>query len=162
MDKTGLSESQLNMIRRVEEYDISFVLDKLVTDKSINVKDTSKLEIEFKKFIILAGLKVYPIAMISPLVDEVWHQFILFTKQYKDFCINTVGYFINHVPDTPLTPIPTIAGENLRQSYKQYFGDLAPIWYKNMNQETKKYFMQNTLIGKPPTKWSGWIGDMED
>ncbi len=34
----------------------------------------------------------------NPLIDEVWHEFILHTKIYKNFCIERYGKYINHNP----------------------------------------------------------------
>lgn len=158
INEKNLTSAQVSMMSQLENYDMSFVFDKLIIDDKISECDVPQLEIEFKKFIALAGLKIYPIAMISPLVDEVWHQFILFTKHYKEFCQNTVGFFVGHMPDTPKTPIPVAAGENLRMGYKKFFGNIHDIWYKGMDEETKAYYMQPKLIGKPPKMWSGWAG----
>jgi hypothetical protein len=153
-----LSYSQKPMASRIFNADISFVYDKLLMDRKIDDNDIPYLDYEFKKFILLAGLGVYPIAMISPLVDEVWHQFILFTKHYKEFCLNTVGHFIGHMPDTPKTPIPTIAGQNFKSNYHRYFGAIPPIWFKGMDAATINYYVQPILVGKPPKAWSGWAG----
>ena len=33
-------------------------------------------------------------------IDMMWHTFILFTKDYHDFCMDKFGFFIHHVPTT--------------------------------------------------------------
>jgi len=33
-------------------------------------------------------------------IDEAWHNFILFTKDYRNFCNRLLGKFIEHVPIT--------------------------------------------------------------
>jgi hypothetical protein len=153
-----LSETQHEMVRHLERYDMSFVFEKLLMDKKIRESSVPILEREFKRFIALTGLGVCPVAMIGPRVDDVWHQFILFTKRYKEFCQETVGMFIGHQPDTPSTPVPVVAGENFRSAYRRYFGDIPQIWFEGMSEETKRYYMQPTLVGKPPAAWSGWAG----
>ncbi|MCU7722260.1 hypothetical protein ODJ79_00875 [Actinoplanes sp. KI2] len=35
----------------------------------------------------------------SPLVDIGWHAFILYTREYAEFCHRIAGRFIHHVPD---------------------------------------------------------------
>jgi hypothetical protein len=35
-----------------------------------------------------------------PAIDKVWHEFILFTEEYTEFCKNTVGHYIHHRPST--------------------------------------------------------------
>lgn len=34
-------------------------------------------------------------------IDEMWHNFILFTKDYHDFCMKYLGVFIHHQPTPP-------------------------------------------------------------
>jgi hypothetical protein len=143
---------------RLKNYNMSFVLDKLVAERRIPSSKRNLLEREFKRFIALVGLGVHPLAMIGPYVDEVWHQFILFTRQYREFCDHTVGHFVGHQPDTLATPVPQVAGENFRSAYRRYFGRIPSIWFEGMNDETKRYYHQPVLVGKPPTSWSGWAG----
>ena len=40
-----------------------------------------------------------PVGMPSVLVDELWHAYLLFTREYQQFC-NEVGHFIHHTPET--------------------------------------------------------------
>ena len=32
------------------------------------------------------------------IIDEMWHNFILFTKEYSEYCNDTYGYFCHHSP----------------------------------------------------------------
>ena len=34
----------------------------------------------------------------SPMVDQVWHEHILFTKEYRKFCKKHFGSYVNHAP----------------------------------------------------------------
>ena len=148
----------MNMMNCIRDYNMEFVFEKLISDNEIDKQDVLQLELEFKKFIMLIGLHIYPISMISPGIDKVWHQFILFTNKYYEFCHSTVGFFIHHTPDTKFTPVPIIAGENFRSGYKKYFGNIPDIWYKGMKEVTKNYYLKAELSGKPPESWSGWAG----
>ena len=38
------------------------------------------------------------VAMPSKIVDEAWHEFILFTKEYENFCKKVFGEFLHHSP----------------------------------------------------------------
>ena len=31
-------------------------------------------------------------------LDDMWHTFLLFTKEYQEFCLTHFGYFIHHSP----------------------------------------------------------------
>ena len=38
------------------------------------------------------------VAMPSQVVDDLWHEFILYTKAYDDFCRHAFGGFLHHTP----------------------------------------------------------------
>jgi hypothetical protein len=35
-------------------------------------------------------------------IDDAWHEFILHTKLYAEYCFEKFGRFIHHVPDMPV------------------------------------------------------------
>lgn len=149
------------MLARLASYDISFVFYRLGRTprwKACSKTFEAQLELELKKFIALAGFGIFPLAMIGPRIDDVWHQFVLFTSEYRRFCQATVGRFIDHRPDVPSAPVPIAAGENFRSAYREYFGALPAIWYAGMSAEARRYYQQPVLVGKPPMEWSGWTG----
>lgn len=39
------------------------------------------------------------IPMPSEVVDDIWHSFILCTKEYQKFCKEHIGYFLHHTPN---------------------------------------------------------------
>lgn len=49
-----------------------------------------------------SGTKVHQVGMPSKVVDEAWHEFILFTKQYEAFCKQAFGTFLHHTPATAM------------------------------------------------------------
>lgn len=58
-----------------------------------------------------------PISMPSQAVDEAWHEFILHTRSYQEFCAQVLGRFLHHVPAEAMLS-PTQAQEGLRRSWK--------------------------------------------
>ncbi|WP_169630281.1 glycine-rich domain-containing protein [Flavobacterium humi] len=59
---------------------------------------TLKAILEYKKFMYLAGTSDF---MVSPseIIDIVWHQHLIFTQSYADFC-KLIGKNIQHIPST--------------------------------------------------------------
>lgn len=59
---------------------------------------TQKAIVEYKKFMYLAGTSDL---MVSPseIIDVVWHQHLIFTQSYSDFC-TLIGKNIQHIPST--------------------------------------------------------------
>jgi hypothetical protein len=44
-----------------------------------------------------------PVSMPSQAADELWHEFILHTRHYQDFCTKAFGRFLHHTPATVLS-----------------------------------------------------------
>lgn len=82
-----------------------------------------------KQYLALAAKTGAPL-IPSPKVDEVWHNFILFTEDYGKFCQDHFGRFINHRPrrrdDSPIGTGFTVR-DTLTLAQKE-FGVLSPMW----------------------------------
>ncbi len=57
------------------------------------------------------------ISMPSQVVDEAWHEFILFTRAYDDFCHKALGRFLHHTPSEGMTT-PTTAQIGIKRTWK--------------------------------------------
>ncbi len=42
------------------------------------------------------------VGMPSKVVDELWHQFILMSREYSEFCDQAFGKYLHHTPDTEM------------------------------------------------------------
>lgn len=45
------------------------------------------------------------VAMPSQVVDELWHEFILYTRNYETFCQRAFGTFLHHTPAVVLSNV---------------------------------------------------------
>jgi hypothetical protein len=97
---------------------------RLASENYWTKKFTESAILEYKKFMYLAGTSEF---MVSPseIVDAVWHQHLIFTQSYTDFC-NIIGKQIQHVPSThnkeefdKFRP----AKERTRRLYEANFGE---------------------------------------
>lgn len=61
---------------------------------------------------LLSGRKF--VSMPSQLADELWHEFILYTKAYDAFCRQAFGRFLHHTPAVVLGP-DKLDNEGLRR-----------------------------------------------
>ena len=57
------------------------------------------------------------VAMPSQVVDDAWHEFILFTRAYKLFCSKSLGRFLHHTPTEAMSS-PTIAQEGIKRAWR--------------------------------------------
>ncbi|MCF7971078.1 MAG: hypothetical protein K9L22_07925 [Methylococcaceae bacterium] len=59
----------------------------------------------------------YRVAMPSQVVDVAWHEFILFTLQYKKFCTKALGRFLHHTPAEAM-PSRSSAQKGIKKAWK--------------------------------------------
>ncbi|QSX40683.1 glycine-rich domain-containing protein [Shewanella cyperi] len=79
------------------------------------------------QLLVLEGLRNYfqlsltagrqPLAMPSQAVDCVWHEFILFTRQYQKFCRRAFGRFLHHTPAEAMQS-QTSAQQGIRRCWR--------------------------------------------
>jgi hypothetical protein len=94
---------------------------------------TIRVIVEYKKFIYLGIVSDFQVTP-SKYIDVVWHEHILFSKGYREFCSDIINYTFDHSPE--LMPIQDQTGEFSAQyadTIKLYiieFGEDPPadIW----------------------------------
>ncbi len=105
---------------------------KLVKEKILSSEqEAAEYLQEVKKFLVLCesdparGFQVR-----SRMIDEVWHQFVLFTFEYTKFCRRFFGRYLHHVPSN--APKREDAREaphtEFVAAYESVFGALPAIW----------------------------------
>jgi len=57
------------------------------------------------------------VAMPSQVVDVAWHEFILYTREYKRFSIKALGRFLHHTP-TEAMKSPTQATKGIKRAWR--------------------------------------------
>jgi hypothetical protein len=65
----------------------------------------------------LAGGRRY-VSMPSQVADELWHEFIIYTRHYEAFCRQAFGHFLHHTPAVTLGSAKT-ANAGLRRCWWQ-------------------------------------------
>jgi len=99
---------------------------------------------ELKKYLVVS--EIYGarrrVGMFSARVDEVWHQFALFTQQYAGFCQRFFGHFIHHVPaEAPeppgAAPAPAMTFQDFRSAYERCFGPCPDAWFDERTLEAR-------------------------
>lgn len=74
--------------------------------------------------LVMQGLRQYlklcnkatreTISMPSRVVDVAWHEFILFTLDYEEFCLHGIGRFLHHTPAEAMASM-TKAGDGMKK-----------------------------------------------
>jgi hypothetical protein len=117
---------QRTMLYRRAEYIRNYqwppgLLDKLTrTYPSFTRKETSLVSRGLRQFFnayLRGGRR--NVAMPSEVVDVLWHEFILYTKEYQAFCKGAFGQFLHHTPAVMLSPTLKSSNEGLRRVWWQ-------------------------------------------
>jgi len=130
---------QNQLIKNVLSYSIpADIITRCQKDHNYTDQDMIILENELKKFFILSEKK-QAIGMYSKDVDNLWHTFILFTKDYAHFCKNYFHHFIHHVPETNRNNDLKDFGKTRKnfQTFVKVYEDIFaeeihPIWFLDM------------------------------
>lgn len=75
-------------------------------------------------FLAYLGGGLRPVSMPSQVVDDLWHEFILYTRDYQAFCSKAFGRFLHHTPAVRLDPHLKSSNEGLRR-----------VWFQCCKQE---------------------------
>lgn len=84
---------------RIISYEHPALRERMQVKYGWSAEKTDEVFTEMKKFLYLCATNDG--AMAPPEdIDEMWHNFILFTGDYAEFCKGEVGFFLHHQPLT--------------------------------------------------------------
>jgi len=118
---------KLSCEKRLTLFKCPAYLTERLLEKGIfqDVNYINELFEEWKKYVILS--MIHPeisLPMISTDVDKIWHNFILFTRQYHDFCTDILGInYFHHAPSISGEISTSVSGETFSQLYNDKFGE---------------------------------------
>lgn len=72
---------------------------KIAREVGCTFEQAVELLRDTSNFLWLAS-KSSDVCVPSPIIDETWHVFILFTAEYIDFCNKYCGGYVHHAPHT--------------------------------------------------------------
>lgn len=136
-------------------YPAPFLIEKLLKEQIVETAAEGEvLFAEVVKYLILNRLhpdKQWE--MVSRWVDEVWHQFVLFTREYCEFSQRYFGRYLHHAPgNSPSTP-PRAAGEtpsfdDFARRYEAVFGaPPPPLWRDHRSVSLRRRVLLNSAAG---------------
>jgi hypothetical protein len=108
------------------------IVQRYAHDHDVSIEDAHVLFEETKKFLaVCASASPEEVLHMSPseVQDEMWHTFILHTKDYMDFCHNQFGVYLHHVPCTG--DREDVSPDRARVAAEKMFGRIAPRWWTN-------------------------------
>ncbi|HLC92110.1 MAG TPA: hypothetical protein VJH23_00180 [archaeon] len=141
-------EASSLIIERGMSYPISGkVLERYMRTEKTTRENAREHEREVRRYMILRAL--YPSArfpLANGPVDELWHTFLLFTKEYSAFCSVVADGFIHHNPG-PASPTP----EQIKEAKKD-FADFVEKYNAVFHEAPPSELWP--AIGEPGVVWS--------
>ena len=102
---------------------IERMVDKLRWDES----SAREVFEDLKRYFYLCGTRPEPFP--APFViDEIWHEFQMFSEQYREFCMEYIGFFVDHQPKTRHEPITDEMPIITLEAAIGTFGGLSRHW----------------------------------
>jgi len=84
-------------LEAVMAYKFDPLIQRMVDKFQWTEEDAVNCFEDLKRFLYLCAINEQSMAP-SPKIDEIWHDFILFTADYSAFCKGMTGHFIHHRP----------------------------------------------------------------
>lgn len=132
MTQCANSTNVKEVINKAEAFPFDQIIRRYQKDYNVDDETARMHEQELKRYLILASTSRQSLPMMSPDVDNLWHTFLLFTKDYQHFCREVAGTYIHHVPTIEQAPYEDIeaAANNFIQLYTTTFGSVPSrkIW----------------------------------
>jgi hypothetical protein len=118
-------------------YEAPFLIEKLIKNCVVDTDaEAEELFREVKRYLVLCDLDQSRVwNMYSLRVDEAWHQFILFTRQYMEFCQRFFGRYVPHNPSNApkveySRPAEKTSFKQFYSRYQELFAEPLPdLWY---------------------------------
>lgn len=110
------------LFTRVMALDLDKVRARLIapTPYSFDSQRADRAIESFKRFFFLTGVEKPPLVP-SPDIDAVWHEFLMFTREYASSCSDLFGKFVHHEP-TSNGDLLKPAFDRTKELFQQYFG----------------------------------------
>jgi hypothetical protein len=147
----------------VLDYKADFLTEKLLKEGIVESRtEAEDLFLEVKRYLVLDRL--YPESkwqMYSRRIDEVWHQFVLFTREYTLFCERYFGMMLHHSPgiesvehaghvSVKKSPEDSAAQfRRFRDKYDAVFGlPLPQSWFDRLHVSINRRVVRDTELGE--------------
>ncbi len=122
--------------RTMLEFDAPYLEDALARKGIVETaEEAASLFRELKRYLFLSSLHRRALPMTSSLVDAAWHQFVLYSAEYMEFCERCCGRYLHHVPRAAganASRAPVVSShEDFAALYARHFGPLPDVWHND-------------------------------
>ncbi len=100
--------------------------------------EAEQLFADTKRYLYLCTVADKPLAPPA-VIDKGWHEFLMYTKDYQDFCIKHLGKFVHHTPNSTLRPHAVLRISDTSKLAAVHFGELSQNWRVYANDCSPDY-----------------------
>ncbi len=150
------------------DFEAPYLIEKLLKDHVVDsAEQGDALFAEVKRYLVLNQIdRTKAWQMYSLRVDEVWHQFVLFTVEYSVFCEKYFGHYAHHAPSNAPDPgfgrrAPEATFAEFADRYREMFGAEPPQVWDDSTSITPHRRIVNERAGRLELG-SGAADDMVD
>ncbi len=127
------------------------VIHRFVDDFGVDFAEVEEIFLETKRWLWLCAFRRFefeqgkgafsqsPLASEALVIDLMWHTFLLFTKDYSDFCQRHFGFFIHHYP---------MSREQKRLATEEQERDPSAFRIKRMSELRPVYEYIHDVLGR--------------
>ncbi len=113
----------------IEKLDLSYIIEYMTSDRyplpRWTLADAKHCVQLYKNFLFLIRKNEGEFLVPTRNIDEVWHNHILYTKNYLHDCMNIFGHYLHHDPEMP--------GDDPQKLIENYKKTKA-LYFKEFNQ----------------------------
>lgn len=125
-----------NIVNKAIAFNFDNVIARYQKDYNVSDRVAAEHARELKRYLSLCS--IYPdcnFHMFSEEVDNLWHTFIIYTREYARFCKEVAGKYLHHVPlDNKVKNLNNNRAEKIKfiEKYTAIFKEKPPshIWSK--------------------------------
>lgn len=113
----------------IANLDLSYYVKKALESGNLAALDAKTAEKEYRHFLCLVDIKINlgleEFVVPSKRADEIWHQHILDTQAYSNFCGGIIGQYLHHNPHLEEGSDPFNVAVKYTQNMHQKYGHLG-------------------------------------
>ena len=119
---------------RAEAFDMDDILARYQSEQGFSDAVVVDHHRELIRFMSLCatGINEGKFYGMMGAIDELWHTFVIFTREYAQFCDKVAGQFMHHVPEVQKSGVSDDTLEHyfaFLDDYEKVYGEPAPAAY---------------------------------
>ncbi|GAB6141009.1 hypothetical protein JCM14076_17380 [Methylosoma difficile] len=115
-----IAVKQKSQLKYIDDYRFHPAIRQKLKNKHSQLTDP-ELDLVFQGlrdyFTLCNRAKRHMVSMPSQIVDDAWHEFILFTRAYQGFCQRAIGRFLHHTPAEAMIS-PHMAQDGIKRAWR--------------------------------------------